>query len=143
MSSPQPKPGAGQQVNLCMGLKWNARCGQQQFRPPVHGNCHARLGAGDLSWTLLWTGQRHGCRQRAPSALGPHAQCTNTLGTVQRLKGYLGAAQHWAKGAEMAQQMPRQALRETLQEMLVREGSSPSRHHKEPGLRLKLSRLRL
>lgn len=147
MSSPQPKPWAGQQLKLCTGLKWNDRSGQQQLRPAVHGNCHGRLRIGDLSWTLLRTGActRPKAQVWAESPLCPWSPCpvqqhTGHSAETQRLPGCSTAL---GKKGSAGTAMPRQAPSETLQEMLMREGSSPSRHHKETGLRLKLSRLRL
>lgn len=148
MSSPQPKPQAGQQLKSCTGLKWNDRSGQQQLRPAVHGNCHTRLRVGDLSWTLLQTGActRPKAQVWTESPLCPWSPCPEHQHTghsveTQRLLGCSTAL--GKRGSELAQQMPRHAPSDTLQQMLMREGSSPSRHHEEPGLRLKLSRLRL
>lgn len=129
-----------------MGSKWNDRSGHQQLRAPVHGNCQAEGGGSQLGTAVdrgLSKAKGTGGGRELPLPLVPMARAPTQLAQGRDTKGTWVQHSTGQKGLQLAQQTPRQAPSETLQEMLVREGSSPSRHHKEPGVRLKLSRLRL
>lgn len=68
----------------------------------MHGNCQAEGGGSQLGTAVdrgLSKAKGTGGGRELPLPLVPMARAPTQLGTGQRHKGHLGAAQHWAKGA--------------------------------------------